>query len=67
MLVITELNNRNPQVTFLASNPKPWVKGVRSALNFAVFPIVWLATRLFHKTDIGVRNNANSFQAVYTK
>ena len=31
------------------------------------YPIVWLMTRLFHRTDMRLRNNANTFQAVYTK
>jgi len=39
-------------------------KGWRPAV---VYPIVWLATRLFHKTDMKLQNNANTFQAVYTK
>jgi SAM-dependent methyltransferase len=34
---------------------------------YIVFPIVWLATRLFHKTDKALINNANTLQAVYTK
>lgn len=34
---------------------------------YIVFPIVWLATRLFHKTDRKLVNNANTLQAVYTK
>jgi SAM-dependent methyltransferase len=31
------------------------------------YPAVWLMTRLFNRTDTRLRNNANTFQAVYTK
>jgi hypothetical protein len=34
---------------------------------YIVYPIVWLATRLFHRTDMALKNNANTFQAVFTK
>ena len=34
---------------------------------YIVYPIVWLATRLFHKTDMALINNANTLQAIYTK
>lgn len=34
---------------------------------YIVYPIVWLATRLFHRTDLALKNNANTFQAIYTK
>lgn len=34
---------------------------------YVVYPIVWLATRLFHRTDMALKNNANTFQAIYTK
>lgn len=34
---------------------------------YVVYPIVWLATRLYHRTDFQLRNNANTFQAIYTK
>jgi SAM-dependent methyltransferase len=44
-----------------------WAKEKGGWRVFAVFPIVWLATRLFYKTDMKVRNHANTFQAVYTK
>jgi SAM-dependent methyltransferase len=39
-------------------------RGVRPAL---VYPIVWVMTRLFNRTDRRLVNNANTFQAVYTK
>lgn len=32
-----------------------------------VYPPVWLMTRLFNRTDNRLQNNANTFQAVYTK
>jgi SAM-dependent methyltransferase len=34
---------------------------------YVIYPIVWLATRLFHRTDMKLRNNANTLQAIYTK
>ncbi len=34
---------------------------------YVVYPIVWLATRLFHSTDFKLQNNANTLQAIYTK
>ncbi len=34
---------------------------------YLVFPVVWLATRLFHRTDHKLKNNANTFQIVYSK
>jgi len=32
-----------------------------------VYPFIYTMTRLNHKTDFGLRNNANTFQAIYTK
>jgi SAM-dependent methyltransferase len=32
-----------------------------------VYPIVWTMTRMFNRTDMRLRNNANTFQAIYTK
>lgn len=32
-----------------------------------VYPAVWLTTRLFNRTDTRLWNNANTFQAIYTK
>ena len=31
------------------------------------YPIVWITTRLFNKTDLCLQKNANTYQAVYTK
>jgi SAM-dependent methyltransferase len=44
-----------------------WAKEKRGWRVLAVYPIVWLSTRLYHRTDMKLRNNANTFQAVYTK
>jgi SAM-dependent methyltransferase len=44
-----------------------WAKEKGGWRIAAVFPIVWLTTRFFLKTDMRLRNNANSFQIVYTK
>lgn len=44
-----------------------WAKEKGGWRVAAVFPIVWLSTRLFHRTDMKLRRNANTFQAVYTK
>jgi len=44
-----------------------WAREKGGWRAFAVYPIVWLSTRLFYKTDMKVRDNANAFQVVYTK
>lgn len=44
-----------------------WALEKRGWRPSVVYPLVWLTTRLFHKTDMRLRNNANTFQAVYTK
>ena len=44
-----------------------WAKEKGGWRAFGVYPIVWLSTRLFLKTDMRVRYNANTFQAIYTK
>ncbi len=38
--------------------------GIRRAV---VYPLVWALTRAFNRTDGKLQNNANTFQAVYTK
>ena len=44
-----------------------WAKEKGGWRAFGVYPIVWLSTRLFYKTDMRVRYNANGFQVIYTK
>jgi SAM-dependent methyltransferase len=44
-----------------------WAREKRGWRLPVVYPIVWAATRMFHKTDMKLQNNANTFQVVYTK
>jgi SAM-dependent methyltransferase len=44
-----------------------WAKEKRGLRPAIVFPLVWIMTRLFNRTDMRLRKNANTFQAVYTK
>jgi SAM-dependent methyltransferase len=44
-----------------------WALEKRGLRPFLVYPIVWLTTRLFNRTDMRLRDNANTFQAVYTR
>jgi len=44
-----------------------WAKEKRGLRPFLVYPIVFATTRLFPKTDLRWRNNANTYQAIYTK
>jgi SAM-dependent methyltransferase len=44
-----------------------WALEKRGWRTKVVYPLVWLTTRLFNRTDVRLRNNANTFQAVYTK
>jgi hypothetical protein len=34
---------------------------------FGVYPIVWMSTRFFYKTDMRLKNNCSAFQVIYTK
>jgi len=44
-----------------------WAKEKGGWRTFGVYPIVWLSTRLFYKTDMRLKNNSNAFQVVYIK
>lgn len=44
-----------------------WALEKRGLRPFVVYPFVWLTTRLFNRTDMRLMNNANTFQAVYTR
>jgi SAM-dependent methyltransferase len=44
-----------------------WAKEKGGWRPYVTYPIVWTATRLFHKTDLALKNNANTFQIIYTK
>ena len=44
-----------------------WAKEKGGLRPHLVFPLVWLATRIWHRTDLALRNNANTFQIVYSK
>lgn len=44
-----------------------WAKERRGLRPLVIYPVVFVATRLFSRTDSALRNNANSFQAVYRR
>jgi ubiquinone/menaquinone biosynthesis C-methylase UbiE len=44
-----------------------WAKEKGGWRPFVTYPIIWTTTRLFNRTDRRVLNNANTYQAVYTK
>jgi len=44
-----------------------WAQEKNRIYRFFLFPIIYLTTRIWYKTDFGVVNNANTFQAVYVK
>jgi SAM-dependent methyltransferase len=44
-----------------------WALEKRGWRPSVVYPLVWLATRLSYKSDLMVKNNANTFQIVYLK
>ncbi len=44
-----------------------WAKEKGRLRMVLVFPLVWLSTRLFYKTDPAVQNNANTYQVIYTR
>jgi SAM-dependent methyltransferase len=44
-----------------------WAKEKGGWRPFVAYPIIWTSTRLFNRTDRRVQNNANTYQAVYTK
>jgi SAM-dependent methyltransferase len=44
-----------------------WAKEKAGWRPYVVYPLVWSATRLFNRTDLALRNNANTYQAIYTK
>ena len=44
-----------------------WAKEKAGWRPYLVYPLVWSATRLFNRTDLALRNNANTYQAIYTK
>ena len=44
-----------------------WAREKRKRHRIVVYPIVWLATRIFYRTDFSVTKNVNTFQIVYEK
>jgi SAM-dependent methyltransferase len=44
-----------------------WAKEKRGLRPILVYPVVFIATRFFSRTDFALRNNANTFQAIYLK
>jgi len=44
-----------------------WAKEKGRLRMMLVFPLIWLATRLYYRTDPALTDNANTYQAIYRK
>ena len=44
-----------------------WAKEKGRLQKILVYPLIWLSTRVFYKTDFSVTNNANAYQIVFAK